>query len=270
MTDGAKETWGSGAAYEQWVGRWSRKVAREFLDWLSIAPGQIWADVGCGTGALVECILADSAPTSIKAVDRSESFICAARERVKDPRVRFEIGDAMALAWPSESFDATISGLVLNFVPDVAAMAREMVRVTRPGGRVAAYVWDYAGGMQMVRHFWDVAIQINPQDSKLDQAERFPICRPGPLETLFREAGLTSVSVRAIDIAMIFRDFDDYWTPFLGKQGAAPTYLASLDCGTRDRIRDALKARLNAAADGSIAMTARAWAVQGTVPISHQ
>jgi hypothetical protein len=155
---------------------------------------------------------------------------------------------------------------VLNFVPDSAAMAKEMVRVTRPGGRVAAYVWDYAGRMQMLRHFWDVAVEINPGDSKLDQAERFPLCEPGALEQLFRRAGLISVSVRAIDVPTVFRDFDDYWRPFLGKQGAAPSYLASLTAETRDRIRVALKARLVAAADGSIAMTARAWAVQGTVP----
>jgi SAM-dependent methyltransferase len=270
MSNGAKETWGSGDAYEQWVGRWSRMVASEFLDWLDIASGRKWADVGCGTGALVERILADSAPASINAVDRSEGFISSAQERVKDQRVRFETGDALALAWPDESFDATISGLVLNFVSDPAIMAREMARVTRPEGKVAAYVWDYGGGMQMVRHFWDVAIQINPQDSKLDQAERFPICRPDALETLFRDAGLTSVCARPIDIALVFRDFDDYWIPFLGKQGAAPTYLASLDSGTRDRIRDALQARLQPEADGSIAMTARAWAVQGTVPTDPQ
>ena len=120
--------------------------------------------------------------------------------------------------------------------------------------------------MQMMRHFWDVAVEINLHDSKLDQAERFPICQPEPLETLFRQVGLSSVSVRAIDVATIFRDFDDYWTPFLGKQGAAPIYLAGLDTGARDRIRDTLKARLAMAADGSIALTARAWAVQGKVP----
>jgi hypothetical protein len=144
-------------------------------------------------------------------------------------------------------------------------MAREMARVTRPGGTVAAYVWDYAGCMQMMRHFWDVAVELNPSDSALDQAERFPLCQPEPLETLFRDAGLTSISVRSIDIPTVFRDFDDYWTPFLGKQGAAPTYLASLNETDREQIRDALKARLVPNADGTIAMIARAWAVQGTV-----
>jgi hypothetical protein len=144
-------------------------------------------------------------------------------------------------------------------------MTREMARVTRTGGKVAAYVWDYASGVQMIRHFWDVAVELNPNDSALDQALRFPLCQPEPLEALFRTAGLASVSVRPIDIPTVFRNFDDYWLPFLGRQGAAPTYLASLNEAMRERIRDALKARLVASPDGSITMTARAWAVQGTV-----
>jgi SAM-dependent methyltransferase len=266
MSEAVKESWDSGGAYELWVGRWSRSIAEEFIDWLAVSPGRTWGDVGCGTGALVERILGSSDPAGVLGIDRSEAYVSEARNRAGDSRVRFEVGDACALPWATETCDVTVSGLVLNFVPDSAAMTREMVRVTRPGGRVAAYVWDYAGGMQMIRHFWDVALELNRGDSKLDQAERFPLCQPGPLEQLFRRAGLISVLVRAIDVPTVFHDFDDYWLPFLGKQGAAPAYLASLPAATRDRIRVALKARLVAAADGSIAMTARAWAVRGTVP----
>lgn len=265
MSDGVKEALGSGGPYEQYVGRWSRIVAREFLEWLGVPSGQTWGDVGCGTGALVECIIAKSEPKSVLAIDRSEGFLAEARGKINDKRVRFEVADATALPWARESCDATVSGLVLNFVPDAVAMAREMVRVTRPRGRVAAYVWDYSGGMEMMRHFWDAAVEVNPEDSALDQAERFPLCQPEPLKALFRDAGLTSISVRDIAIPTVFRDFDDYWFPFLGKQGAAPTYVASLDSETRDRIREVLKARLVASADGSIPLTARAWAVQGTV-----
>jgi SAM-dependent methyltransferase len=268
MDENPKENWGSGGPYEQYVGRWSRNVAKEFLAWLGVAPGQAWSDVGCGTGALVGTILAECDPKAIMSIDRSEGFIAEAQRRISDSRVRFEIGDATVLPWPSGSCDVTVSGLVLNFVSDADAMAREMARVTRLGGTVAAYVWDYAGGMQMMRHFWDVAVALNSNDSALDQAERFPLCQPGPLETLFRDAGLTSIAVRPIDIPTVFRDFDDYWMPFLGKQGAAPTYLASLNENARDRIRDALKARLIPNADGTIAMSARAWAVQGAVPLN--
>lgn len=265
MTDQTKEAWGSAGPYERYGGRWSRKVAGEFLDWLNVPPGRTWGDVGCGIGALVEAILAKFEPEGIVAIDRADGFIAEAQRKINDPRIRFEVGDATALPWPSASCDATVSGLVLNFVSDGAAMVREMARVTRPGGRVAAYVWDYARGMQMMRYFWDAVVKLNPNDSILDQAERHPLCQPEPLSALFRAAGLASVSVRIIEIPTVFRDFDDYWTPFLGKQGAAPAYLASLDGKSRARIRDALKSRLVPTADGSIAMTARAWAVRGTV-----
>jgi trans-aconitate methyltransferase len=265
MADKPQENWGSGGPYEQYVGRWSRKIAVEFLAWLNVPPGQTWGDVGCGTGALADAILSGFDPKSIVAIDRSEGFIAEARHRIDDARARFEIGDATGLPWSNRSFDVTVSGLVLNFVSDHRAMVREMMRVTKSGGRVAAYVWDYARGMEMMRHFWDVAILVSPHDSQLDQAERFPICQPEPLESLFRDLGLTEVSCRAIEIPMVFRDFADFWIPFLGRQGAAPTYLASVDDQTRERIRALLQSRLTPAADGTIAMTARAWAVQGVV-----
>jgi trans-aconitate methyltransferase len=258
------ETWGSGDAYERWVGRWSRSVGREFLRWLALPSGLAWADVGCGTGQLTTCILAECDPRSIVGVDSSDAFIAQAQHMVTDPRSRFEAGDATRLPWENDTFDATVSGLVLNFVPDHLTMVREMVRITKPAGRVAVYVWDYAGGMQMMRHFWDVAIALNPSDASIDQAERFPLCRPEPLQSLFEYAGLGSLAVRAIDIPTVFQDFDDYWAPFLGRQGAAPTYLASLDDEARERIRVGLQSRL-ASTPGPIELTARAWAIQGVV-----
>jgi SAM-dependent methyltransferase len=161
--------------------------------------------------------------------------------------------------------DVAVSGLVLNFVPDHGSMTREMARITRPGGSVAAYVWDYADGMQMMRHFWDAAIAVSPSDATLDEGERFPLCRPGPLRELFERAQLKSVTVRAIDIPTVFRDFDDYWNPFLGKTGAAPAYLASVGDEVRERIRLHLKSRLAPRHEGPIELTARAWAVRGVV-----
>jgi hypothetical protein len=169
------------------------------------------------------------------------------------------------LPWDSAVWDATVSGLVLNFVQDYEAMTREMVRVTKFGGWVAAYVWDYAGGMQMMRHFWDATIAVSPDDAKLDQAERFPLCQPGPLQALFERTHLKSVTVRAIDIPTVFQNFDDYWNPFLGRTGAAPTYLASVGDEVHERIRLYLKSRLASTQDGLIELTARAWAVQGVV-----
>lgn len=259
------EGWSSGDAYEQYVGRWSRKVATEFLRWLAPRRGLVWGDVGCGTGALASTILGMCEPSSVHGVDSSEAFVSRARTRVVDPRAHFETGDATRLPWESGVRDVTVSGLVLNFVRDHETMAREMARVTRSGGRVAAYVWDYAGGMQMMRHFWDAAIAVSPGDAKLDQGERFPLCQPGPLRTLFEKTGLKAVTLHAIDIPTVFRDFDDYWTPFLGRTGAAPSYLAAVDEETRERIRLCLESRLASTRGGPIELTARAWGVQGVV-----
>ena len=261
----AVEVWDSGDTYEQYVGRWSRKVATEFLRWLALPRGLAWADVGCGTGALASTILTICEPSSVCGIDSSEGFVSQARQSIRDPRARFESGDATHLPWDSAVWDVTVSGLVLNFVRDHESMTREMARVTRRGGWVAAYVWDYAGGMQMMRHFWDAAIAMSPGDAKLHQAERFPICQPGPLQALFERTELKSVTVRAIDIPTVFQNFDDYWNPFLGRTGAAPTYLASVGGEVCERIRLYLKSRLASTQDVPIELSARAWAVQGVV-----
>lgn len=259
------EAWDSGHAYEQYVGRWSRAVAAEFLRWIAVPSGLAWADVGCGTGALSSAILTMCEPSAVSGIDSSGGFVSQARQRIGDPRARFDVGDATRLPWDPAVWDVTVSGLVLNFVGDHEAMVGEMARVTRPGGTVAAYVWDYAGGMQMMRHFWDAAVAVSRNDAKLDQAERFPFCQPGPLQALFEKTKLKSVTVRAIDIPTVFASFDDYWIPFLGRTGAAPTYLASVGDELRERIRLDLKARLRSPDGGPIELTARAWAVQGVV-----
>ena len=259
------DAWDSGRAYDQYVGRWSRKVAAEFLRWLARPSGLAWADIACGTGALASAVLTTCEPSSVYGIDASEGFVSQVRRRIGDPRARFEVGDATALPWESDSVDVTVSGLALNFVRDSDAMAREMVRITRRGGMVGTYVWDYAGGMQMVREFWDAAVAVSPNDAKLHQAERFPVCQPEPLRALFERAHLTAVTVTAIDIPTTFQNFDDYWTPFLGKTGAAPTYLAGLGDDVREQIRLRLQTRLASASDRPIELTARAWAVRGVV-----
>lgn len=139
------------------MGRWSRLVAREFLAWLAVSPDSAWLDVGCGTGALMQGILDVEAPRSVVGIDPSEGYIGYAREHVRYDRVRFEVGDAHNLPFEAATFDAVVSGLVLNFVPEPARAVAEMKRVARPGGTVAAYVWDYAGKMELMRYFWDAA-----------------------------------------------------------------------------------------------------------------
>jgi hypothetical protein len=183
-----------------------------------------------------------------------------AAAHVQDPRARFEVADAADL--PAVEADVVVSGLVLNFVADLAAAVASM-RAAAPDGVVAAYVWDYAGRMELMRHFWDAAVALDPAGTDLEEGVRFPICRPERLEALWRAGGLADVASRAIDVPTVFRDFDDYWSPFLGGQGPAPGYAMSLDEERRTALRERILAALPVAGDGSISLVARAWAVQG-------
>ncbi|HTP09007.1 MAG TPA: methyltransferase domain-containing protein [Anaerolineae bacterium] len=258
-----EETWASGAAYEAYVGRWSRRVAREFLIWLKVPLGSRWLDVGCGTGALSQIILDLAEPSHVTSIDRSLEQVTFARDHISDERAQFAVGDAQTLAVESRTYQAVVSGLVLNFIPDPQRAATEMVRVVKSAGAVAVYVWDYAGEMQFLRHFWNAAAALEPSAHDLDEGRRFPLCRPDPLRDLFENAGLQHVEVRPIDIATDFQDFDDYWQPFLGGQGPAPGYVRSLNNNQREALRERIKSELPFAPDGSISLVARAWAVRG-------
>jgi SAM-dependent methyltransferase len=249
------DVWAAGDTYEAYIGRWSRLVAAEFVRRLDLPGGLRWLDVGCGTGALTAAVLAAAEPRSVVGVDPSEGFLAEARSRIADPRASFTLGAAETL--PEGEFDVVVSGLALNFVPEPAKAVAAFERAAADG-TVAAYVWDYAAGMEMIRHFWDAA-----GVAELDEGRRFPLCRPEPLRELWTRAGLTDVSVGAIDVPTVFADFDDYWTPFLGGQGPAPGYVASLPEDRRTALRERLRAQLPVEADGTIRLTARAWAVRG-------
>jgi SAM-dependent methyltransferase len=240
-------------------------LAREFVPWLGLPPGGRWLDAGCGTGALTRLVLGLASPALVLGIDRSEGFVRYARQQVRDDHAMFAVGDAQALPVSDGSCDAVVCGLVLNFIPDQPRALAEMVRVVRSGGVVACYVWDYAGQMQMMRYFWHAAAALDPEAARLDEGVRFPVCRPGPLERLFAESGLRGVQVRAIDAPTHFRDFDDYWSPFLGGQGPAPGYVMSLSEERRVSLRERIRAALPVAEDGSIPLMARAWAVRGFV-----
>ena len=265
MTAERKDVWASGDAYEPYVGRWSRLIARQFVTWLGVPPHKDWLDVGSGTGALCEVILAGASPRLVAGVDPSDGFVSFACHKVIDERATFQVGDAQKLPVADGSFDATVAGLVINFIPDQTKAVAEMKRVTRPRGIVGAYVWDYAGEMQMMRHFWDAAVALNPNAVFLDEGRRFPLCRPEPLADLFRKAGIGDVKTRSIDVPTIFRNFDDYWTPFLGGQAPAPSYCMSLSEDQRVALRERIRADLPVKGDGTIHLIARAWAVRGVV-----
>jgi SAM-dependent methyltransferase len=258
-----KDVWAAGEFYEPYVGRWSRRVAGEFLNWLAIPDEKDWLDVGCGTGALIQTIIETENPNSAIGIDPSSGFTEYAKMRIANSRARFKVGDAQSLPIDATSLDVAVSGLVLNFVPQPPLAVREMTRVVRPGGLVAAYVWDYAGKMELMRYFWDAAVALNPGASELDEGRRFPICQPKLLAELFAQAGLSDVEVRPIDIATDFRDFDDYWAPFLGGQGPAPGYAMSLSEERRTVLRERIRSELPMAKDRSIHLIARAWAVRG-------
>ena len=259
-----KDVWASGAAYEPYVGRWSRLVAREFLAWLGVPAGSRWLDVGCGTGALSQTILNFAAPSEVTGIDAAAGYIAYAQEHIGDERAHFEVGDAQDLSVETGSYEAVVSGFMLNFVPRPELAVAEMARAARPGGVVAVYLWDYAGGMQFMRHFWNAVTALDPAAGALDEGRRFPLCNPQPLKELFQGANLVNVETRAIDVWTEFADFEDYWSPFLGGQGPAPGYLVSLDEEGRAALRERIRAGLPFALDGSIPLVARAWAVRGT------
>ena len=259
----AADRWAEGDAYEPYMGRWSRLIAAEFIKWLSLPPKLAWIDVGCGTGALSGTIIHNARPRTLLGIDQSKAFVGFARQRLGADGIEFISGSAEKIDGNDASFDAAVSGLVLNFVPRPDAAAAEMLRVTRPGGTVAAYVWDYAGKMELIRYFWDAAAELDSAAAAADEGKRFPLCLPGALKQLFGSAGLRSLEEKTIEVATVFKNFNDYWSPFLGGQGPAPGYAMSLSEERRNELRKRLEARLPIEGDGFIRLIARAWAVKG-------
>lgn len=258
-------SWGHSDPYEQYAGRWSRRIAPMFLAWLGCHADLRWLDVGCGTGILCAAIADLCSPRTVIGIDPSEGFLRAAEANLNG-RAKLQLGSAASIPLDNTSVDVVVSGLVLNFVADQPAAMAEMRRVAHPGGVIAAYIWDYADKMEMMRIFWDVAAQFDPLAAQLDQDIRSTLCDAHGLNRLFSGAGLEQIEVTALDTPTIFANFDDYWQPFLGGQGSAPSYLASLDEDARERLRARVQARLPVQPDGSIPMTARAWAIRGQTP----
>lgn len=260
------DVWATGTAYERYMGRWSRPAAEEFVTWLGCADGLRWLDVGCGTGVLSAVVTTRCRPRMLAGVDRSEGFVGSARAAVP-LSAHCLVADALSLPVRDDTWDIAVSGLTLNFLPDPTAAVAEMARVVRTGGLVAAYVWDYAEGMGFLRRFWDAAIEVDPSAAALDEGRRFPLCRAERLAEAWADAGLVDVSTTSIEVPTVFADFDDLWEPFLAGQGPAPGCVASLTPAVRHQVRDALSAAVPRRLDGSIALTARAWAVSGRRPV---
>jgi SAM-dependent methyltransferase len=264
MTD-VRDSWAVGATYENFMGRWSRGLARQFVSWLRIPAGVHWLDVGCGTGALANAICSDAEPASVVGCDPAKPFIEFARDHTQDSRLTFVVAGVGALPRRPGGYGSVSSMLALNFFPEPEAAMQEMRSLTAPEGSVSACVWDYSERMGFLRHFWDVAAKVDPTAQALDEGKRFPLCRPDGLTRLFRSASLADVQCDAIEIPTTFANFRNYWEPFLGGTGPAPSYIASLDAERREVLSRELEESLPRGPDGTIALTARAWAVRGTV-----
>jgi len=248
------------------MGRWSRVLGDAFVRFAGLEDGERVLDLGCGTGSLTAAILSARPTVDIVGLDPSPAFVNAARDRFHDARARFETGDAQHLPFADATFDRVLSMLVLNFVPDPDAAASEMRRVTRTGGHAAACGWDYGGGMEMLRFFWDAATALDPAAAARHE-ERMRLCRQGELEALWRGAGLADVRETGLTIETRFASFADYWQPFLGGVGPAGSFVAALPTDQQQ----ALEAKLRTEAwgdrpDEERVLSAKAWAVVGAVP----
>src|SRR4051812_35804057 len=201
------------------MGRWSRPLARTFVEWLGVGTRAHWLDVGGGGGALSEAICELGKPASVIACDPSGPFLETARSTLVDKRVMFELGTGERLPERDGGFDVIVSGLALNFMPDPGRALVAMRGRLGSRGMVGAYVWDYAGGIELIHHFWQTAVGLDPEAAGLDESRRFPFCNPDGLQALFSRAGLAQVEVERSQVATVFASFDDYWEPFLGRTG---------------------------------------------------
>jgi len=259
------DSWTAGSTYEEFMGRWSRRLASQFVSWQRIPAGVHWLDVGCGTGALANAICSRADPASVVGCDPAEPFIEFARNHSADARISFVVAGVGGLPERPGGYGSVSSLLALNFFPNPRVAVEVMRLACAPQGTVSACVWDYSSGMEFLRHFWDAATALDPAAQTLDEGKRFPLCHPDALTRLFRSAELVDIRCNAIEIPTIFASFADFWQPFLGGTGPAPSYVASLDAERREVLARKLEETLPRRADGTIALSARAWAVRGTV-----
>jgi SAM-dependent methyltransferase len=255
-----------GAAYDWFLGRWTQRLAEPFIDFADMPPDGPVLEVGCGTGSLAGRIANRMPQRLVVGADLSLPYLVQARRNA--PHGAYAASDVRKLAFRDATFASALAQLVLNFVPEPAAAVAEMKRVTRPGGMVAASVWDFRGGLVYQRVFWDTASGIDPAaGAARDRLFATPLATAEGLTALLTKVGLDRVVIASLTIRMDYSSFDDYWQPLLGGQGPVGTYAASLAEERRALVRERVRlAYLAGGGDGPRSMTATAWAVRGRVP----
>lgn len=253
----------SAEAYDGHIGRYGPALARALIEAAKVSAGQQALDVGCGPGALTGALSEVLGPDHVTAIDPSELFVEACARRRPDVDVR--VGSAEALPFADHSYDVSLAQLVVNFMDEPQAGVDEMRRVTRPGGVVAAAVWDYAGEMTVLRRFWDAAVRLDPDATDRDEGRSMPYCTPTELEGLWRDAGLREPTTTAIVVEADYGGFEDLWHSLEHGSGPSTAYAASLPPHRRTRLRDEFR-RILDVGEEPFQLTARAWSVVGTTP----
>ena len=258
----------SGAGYERLMGRWSRILAGQFIDFVGVRDNDRVLDVGCGTGSLTFALPKAANVKEVAAIDYSPVFVAEAQQRNTDPRITIAEGDACAIPFPDGRFDRALSLLVLHFVPKADQAVAEMRRVVRPGGVVAAAVWDHLGGLPAMRMMWDTVAVLDEEAGRLRSQYCFqPMMRPGEMRQSFVAQGLVNVEQTSLLIRMEYDSFEDYWEPIAAGEGPLGKYVAGLDPARRAKVDEAVRAAYEAGQpDGPRSFAAVAWACRGVVP----
>lgn len=255
------DRWENAAAYDGFMGRWSRLLARELVEWLGVRSSAVWLEIGCGTGSLTSAICELADPASVLACDTAPDFVAYCTKHLTYRQLTVASTTPGCIPSVAGGFDAVVSNLVLNFLPAPTNALQQMREACRPGGCVAATVWDYSEGMDFLRLFWDAAVALDSAAEKLHEGRRFPICRPDALRSAFELAGLLDVRIEPITIATAFSSFEDFWEPFVSGPGPGPTYVSGLAEAARQQLADRLRDSLGSATP--IRLQARAWAAKG-------
>jgi len=250
-------------AYERFMGRWSRAVGTQFIEWFAPPTNARWLDLGCGTGVFTELILKICAPAAVTAIDPAPEQVAHARKQPAARHADFQVGDAQSLPFEDASFDVIASALVINFIPDRRKAVQEMRRVARPGGMIGAYVWDYleerTAGSSLRLGLRDIGVEPPSMPGAVDAS--IPA-----LTALFRQAGLEALSCHSIDVTLTFPDFDDFWTSQMPSFTPQTRLIRALPKTQQNDLKEAVKRRLSIGPGGSVSHTARANAIKARVP----